>query len=178
MLSVRASGKHLTLTLCFPSDNRFSPIPANIESPTVRHVPSGKGWSDKSSLLFVKAMCLSWNCLRTPVNCSSHNHTFLNGGMPLFNSGFLALDSVTLYPLVTAVSLVRWSLVMVCSDWLGDWSSKCWQHRFKCSNSTSSSSWTISFPESISSVLSSKIGSLPYSLFGRDTLYVLDVIFF
>ena len=67
---------------------------------------------------------------------------------------------------------------MVCSDWLGDWSSKCWQHRFKCSNSTSSSSWTISFSESISPVLSSKISSFPYSLFGRDTLYVLDVIFF
>ena len=43
MLSVRAHGKYLTLTLCFPDDNRFSPIPANIEFPTMKHVPFGKG---------------------------------------------------------------------------------------------------------------------------------------
>ena len=47
-----------------------------------------------------------------------------------------------------------------------------------CSNLTSSSSWTISFFESIWSVLFSKISSLPDSLFEGDTLYVLDVIFF
>ena len=47
-----------------------------------------------------------------------------------------------------------------------------------CSNSTSSSSWTISFFKSIWSVLFSKISSLPDSLFEGDTLYVLDVIFF
>ena len=43
MSSVRARGKYLTLTLCIPVDNRFSSIPANIEYPTMRHVPFGKG---------------------------------------------------------------------------------------------------------------------------------------
>ena len=59
MSSVRAPGKYLTLTLCFPGDNQFSSFSANIESPTMRHVPFGKGSSDKSCLLFVKVMYLS-----------------------------------------------------------------------------------------------------------------------
>ena len=50
MSPVQAPTKYLTLTLCFPVDNRFSFIPANIESPTMRHVPFGKGGSDKSCL--------------------------------------------------------------------------------------------------------------------------------
>ena len=81
MLSVRAPGKDLTLTLSFPVHNRFSSISANIESPTMRHVPVGKGSSDECCLLFVKAMYLSWYFLRTSGNYSSHDIAFFNGGM-------------------------------------------------------------------------------------------------
>ena len=42
MSSVRAPGKYLSLIFCFPDFNRFSPTPAKIESPTMRHVPFGK----------------------------------------------------------------------------------------------------------------------------------------
>ena len=66
----------------------------------IRHVPFRKGWSDKSCLLIVKVIYLSSYFLRTSVNCSWHGRNLFNGGMILFNSRFLALDSTTLYPLV------------------------------------------------------------------------------
>ena len=50
MSPVQAPRKYLTLALRFPVDSRFSFIPANIESPTMRHGPFGKGRSDKSCL--------------------------------------------------------------------------------------------------------------------------------
>ena len=125
MSSVRAPGKYLTLTLCFPVFNRSLSVSPNIESPTMRHVPLGKGRSGKTCLLFVNVMYLSWYFLRISVNCSSYDGNLFNGGVTLFLSGFWKLESIALYPLVTSDSLLHWSLLMVCSGWFGDWSSKC-----------------------------------------------------
>ena len=116
----------ILLWLCFPVFNRFSSISANNESLTMRHVPFGKGWSGKTCLLFVKVMNLPWYFLRISVSCSLHDATLFNGGMTLFNSGFWTSEWIAFYPLVTSDLLLHWSLLMVCSGWLGDWSSKCW----------------------------------------------------
>ena len=96
-------------------------------------------------------MYLLWYHLRISDYCYLHNGTLFTW------FDFFNIQSSVLNFIPFIHSLLHYLLSIVCSSWLGDWSSKCWQCYCKCTTSTCSSSWDILFSKSKWSVLFSRL---------------------